>query len=172
MNDVRLFLPIRALFFALFVFFAFLAVSRVVSPVRVNASGFTVRTVGGLNVDGLVYTHLWYTKTSVTFTGGTLPNTVVTATVDGAAATATSDATGNWTYSTTLTDGDHTVSLSSIASTVSFTLTIGPVPSGVGGLPTTQAPTVGNAIPTLVLVSIGAGLLLLPLWKMRKSQQA
>ena len=158
----------RKLFFTLFIFFALIAVSSATGLKRVHASGFTVRTVGGLNVDGLVYTHLWYTKGAVTFTGGTLPNEVVTATVDGTAATATAAETGNWTFSTTLTEGDHTISLSSIASTVSFTLTIGPVPSGVGGLPTATAPTVGNAMPTFLLLLVGSGLIGIPFFVSKK----
>lgn len=137
---------------------------------RVSASGFTLRKVGSLNVDGVVYSHLWYTNGSVAFSGGTLPNEIVTATVDGAAATTTADASGNWSYATTLAAGDHSVSFSSIASTVSFTLTIGALPEGVGGLPTATAPTVGNTTPTLILLALGGLFVTLPLLRLlRKS---
>lgn len=152
--------------------FAFLSISFLYLPSLVSASGFTLRTVGSLNVDGLVYSHLWYTNGSVTFTGGSLPNEVVTATIDGSAATATADATGNWSYATTLAAGDHSVSFSSIASTVSFTLTIGALPDGVGGLPTATAPTVGNIGPTALILVIGIGLVATPLILLRRSTRS
>lgn len=144
-------------------------ISLLFLPSLALASGFTVRKVGGLNVDGLVYSHLWYTNGNVTITGGTLPNETVTTTVDGAAATVTADASGNWSYTTTLATGDHAMSFSSIASTVSFTLTIGALPDGVGGLPTATAPTVGNIGPTMLLLAIGLGLLATPLFFLRKT---
>ena len=148
----------------------FCSISLFYFPSLAFASGFTVRTVGSLNVDGLVYSHLWYTNGTVTFTGGSLPNETVTATVDGASATTTADATGNWSYTTTLASGDHSISFSSIASTVSFTLTIGALPEGVGGLPTVTAPTVGNAIPTILLLTLGGSFIVLPtLWFLKKS---
>lgn len=135
---------------------------------HVFGSGFTVRKVGGLNVDGLVYSRLWYTKGNVTISGGTLPNETVTATVDGAASTVTADVSGNWSYTTTLAAGDHAMSFSSISSTVSFTLTIGALPEGVGGLPTATAPTVGSIWPTALLLLTGVGLVIGPLFLLKK----
>lgn len=147
-----------------------LSISFLSLPTLTFASGFTVRKVGALNVDGLVYSHLWYTNGSVTVTGGSLPNETVTATVDGAASTVTADASGNWSYTTTLATGDHAMSFSSISSTVSFTLTIGALPEGVGGLPTATTPTVGSIGPTVALASVGIGLISIPLFFLRKTR--
>lgn len=156
--------------FSISISFLVLFISPLYLPSLVSASGFTVRKVGSLNVDGLVYSHLWYTNGNVAITGGTLPNNSVTATVDGAASTVTADASGNWSYTTTLAAGDHAMSFSSISSTVSFTLTIGALPEGVGGLPTATAPTVGNAMPTIVLIALGGTFIILPLLRLlRKS---
>ena len=139
---------------ALSVFFVF--------PVFTSASGFQLKTIGGLNVDGVTYDHLWYSGESVVFTGISLENTQVTASIDGASETVTADSSGNWTYTKTLSTGDHQVSFTSQGSTVSLTLTIGDVPANVGGLSTSETPTVGTIMPTIVILSLGISLLIFP----------
>ncbi len=91
-------------------------------PQSLFAAGFQLKTVGGLNVDGVTYDQLWYTNTNVTFTGTALQNATVTATINSASGTAVADAAGNWSYSATLNQGDNTVSFESGGSTISFTL--------------------------------------------------
>jgi hypothetical protein len=44
------------------------------------------------------------------------------------------------------------------------------LPEGVGGLPTTTTPTVGNIGPTVALASIGIGLIGVPLFFLRKTR--
>ena len=124
-------------------------------PQTLLAAGFQLKTVGGLNVEGVTYNQLWYSSTSVTFTGTALQDAIVTATINGTSGTTTADASGNWSYSATLNEGDNTVSFESGGSTVSFTLTIGEVPADVGGLTAAQTPTVGMTTPTLVFVFLG-----------------
>ena len=134
-----------------------------VSPLSVLASGFQLKTVGVMNVDGVTYDHLWYTSESVTFTGIALADASVEATIDGTASSVTADASGNWSYSTSLTAGDHAVSFTSNESTISFTLTIGEVPAEVGALPAATTPTAGTAGPTMILFLVGAGAILVPI---------
>lgn len=124
-------------------------------PQSLFAAGFQLKTVGGLNVDGVTYDQLWYTNTNITFTGTALQNATVTATINSASGTAVADAAGNWSYTATLNQGDNTVSFESGGSTISFTLSIGEVPANVGGLTAAQTPTVGTTTPTLVLIFLG-----------------
>jgi hypothetical protein len=137
------------------------------SPLPILASGFQLKTVGVMDVDGVTYDHLWYTGGNVTFTGIALADASVTATIDGTGSSVTADSSGNWSYSTSLAAGDHTVSFTSNESTISFTLTIGEVPAGVGGLPTATTPTAGTITPTLLVIGSGLTLFFLPLFLRR-----
>ena len=142
----------------LLIFLSFLTFSFLFLPSTTLASGFQLKTVGALNVDSVTYSHLWYTNGNVAFTGIALENAQVTATIDGASTTVTADSSGNWSYSTTLADGDHEVSFTSNESTVAFTLTIGQdVPEGIGALPEAETPTVGIITPTFLLLLFGTG---------------
>lgn len=132
---------------------------------KTSASGFALKTVGALNVDGITYKQLWYTNGNLSFTGIALANTQVTATIDSTSNNVTSDSSGNWSYGATLANGDHQVSFSSGGSSIDFTLTIGQVPEGIGSLPTTQTPTVGIITPTILLLSLGVLLVFSPLLK-------
>jgi hypothetical protein len=138
-------------------------------PQNLSAAGFQLKTVGGMNVDGVTYNQLWYTNTNVTFTGTALQNATVTATINGAAGTAIADASGNWSYTATLNQGDNTVSFESGGSNISFTLTIGTVPEGVGGLTTAQTPTVGTTTPTFILIFSGILFLSSAVFLLRKN---
>lgn len=159
---MRLRLPI-VLFLLILIFFLF------AFPLKALASGFQLKTVGALNVDGVTYSHLWYTNGNVVFTGLALANAQVTATIDGASTTVTADASGNWSYSTTLSDGGHDVGFTSNESTVAFTLTIGQnVPEGIGGLPEAETPTVGIVTPTIALLFAGISLVFPPLLLRKK----
>lgn len=145
----------------------FLLILSLVFPQVVLASGFQVKTVGALNVEGITYNHLWYTDGNVTFSGVALQNAQITATMDGNNQTATADASGNWSYSTTLTNGDHSISFASDGSTVSFTLTIGEVPADIGNLPAASTPAVGIVTPTFLLLFLGTFLILSPVFLKR-----
>lgn len=145
------------------IFFSLLILFLLVVPSIILASGFQLKTVGTLNIDGVTYKHLWYTNGNVSFTGIALTNAQVTATIDGASKTITADSSGNWRYSTTLSDGDHQVSFVSNESTISFTLTIGKeIPEGVSTLPTAETPTVGTVTPTIAILLSGILLFLSP----------
>lgn len=142
----------------------FLLALLLLTPKTVLASGFQLKTVGALDVDGVTYKHLWYTNgNNLLFTGVALQNTQVTATIDGASNTTTADSSGSWSYSKTLTGGDHQISFSSGGSSVSFTLTIGEVPANIGSLSKVESPTVGTITPTIALLSFGVLLASYPL---------
>lgn len=129
------------------------------------AAGFQLKTIGALNVEGATLTQLWYSSENVTFTGTALENASVTATIDGTSETVTADASGNWSYTASLSEGDHQVSFVSDGSSISFTLTIGEPPADIGSLPTTATPA-GTIEPTIAILflgiaSIASGVLLL-----------
>ena len=124
-------------------------------PQSLFAAGFQLKTVGGMNVEGVTYNQLWYTNTNVTFTGITTANAAVTVNINGTSGSTTADASGNWSYTATLNEGDNSVSFTSNESTISFTLTVGEVPEGVGGLPEAETPTVGTIEPTVIFILLG-----------------
>ncbi len=136
-----------SLLFSIFTLFLF--------PSSLYASGFQLKTVGALNVEGSTYNHLWYTNPNVTFTGIALQNATVNATINGQSSTINADSEGNWSYTTTLNQGDNTVSFESGGSTISFTLTIGEVPENVGSLNKAETPTAGTITPTITIFSLG-----------------
>ena len=127
------------------------------------AAGFQLTAIGSMNLDGVLYDHLWYSSGNVTFTGIGVVGQTVTATIGTNSATVTVDSSGNWSYTTTLADGDHSINFSSEAGNITFTLTVGPVPEGVGAISGTGVPASGNSTPTLEFVAIGVGFILAPL---------
>ena len=137
-------------------------------PSNISASGFQLKTIGTMNVEGVTINHLWYTNGNVTFTGIALENTQVTATIDGTNETITADSSGNWSYVATLSDGDHQVCFTANESSVSFTLTIGETPVDVGSLPTSETPTVGTTTPTIITLISGTLLVFSSLLLKRK----
>lgn len=149
--------------------FLLIAILLLFFPQPLFAAGFQLKTVGALSVEGVTYTQLWYSNGSVTFTGIALENAQVTATIDGTSETVTADASGNWSYTANLTDGDHQVSFASNESTISFTLTIGSVPETVGSLPTAETPTVGTVTPTIVFLFLGTFLLSSAIFFLKKN---
>lgn len=132
-----------------------------VFPVVVFASGFQLKTIGDMSVDGVTYDQLWYSSGDVTFTGIAGASEAVTIVIDGTSSSVTSGADGNWNYSTTLAEGDHVMSFASSGGSVAFTLTIGATPEGVGALTPAETPTVGVSWPTMTLIASGMGLLVL-----------
>lgn len=133
-------------------------------PQPVLASGFQVKTVGALNIEGVTYKQLWYTNGNLTFTGIALQNAQVTAAIDGDNQTVNADSLGNWSFSTILAGGDHQISFSSGGSAVAFTLTIGEAPADIGSLPTAATPAVGTVTPTFLLLFWGMVLTLSPVF--------
>lgn len=144
--------------------FLSLAVMALLFPLVIHASGFQLKTIGNLNVSGVNLSQIWYTNgNNLGFTGLALENAAVIANIDGTAATVNADAAGNWSYMTSLSEGDHQINFTSNESTIAFTLTIGEPATGAGSLPTTETPTVGIMTPTIIAFISGLFLTFLPL---------
>ena len=114
----------------LLVFAAILGFSRFV-----HAGNTVLSKIGIMELGGNAYTEWWYTQENPTLTGVAATGAKVTITIDSVAAEVTADSAGNWTYSpTTLTTGDHTISITSGSDTYAFTLHAGQnVPEDLGG---------------------------------------
>lgn len=127
------------------------------------AGGFYLKTIGQLDVEGSSLTQYWYTGENVTFTGVAPANATVTANIDGTSGTTTADASGNWSYATSFSQGDHTVTFSTEGvNPYTFTLTIGAVPEGVGAIPKSDTPQAGVGTPTLIMIFAGMALISFP----------
>ena len=141
-------------------------------PLTVSAGGFYLTKIGAMDVEGTAYPKYWYSGNNISFIGVAPANAVVSVNVDGTAATATADATGNWSYATTLEDGEHAIVLSTEAvSPYSFTLAINQdMPEGIGGgADPTDMPVAGVGSFTLILFTLGVlPLLSLPLLRKAK----
>lgn len=145
------------------------ALFLLVFPLTVLAAGFQLTGIGSLDITGVTYDQIWYTSGSVTFTGTSTASSEVTATIGDTSEIVTADADGNWTYSTSLADGDHSVSFSSDAGSRSLTLTIGEtLQDGVASVSASQTPVAGTITPTIFLFSTGLLLIVSPLLLKRR----
>lgn len=122
---------------------------------EVKASlAFTFDSIGTSTVGNQKITSWSYGTTRPTFRGTTNPNDPVVITIDGVAKQVSADSANNWVFtpSEALTEGAHTVIITiNGVEMQNFQLTITP-----GALPSTGAST-----PTLILLSVGAGAVIL-----------
>jgi len=119
------------------------------------ASGFQLKTIGVLDVDGVTANHIWYSNGNTTITGITTAYSEVEINVDGVAQKINADSSGNWISHVSLAEGDHNLVFASGGSSISKTLTIGNMPENIGTLPKASTPTVGNITPTVFLLLLG-----------------
>ncbi len=119
------------------------------------ATGLAVTSIGNLDTStGTFYNAWWYTKENPTLSGTAGANATVTVDIDGNLYTTTADTLGNWSYTpTTLTTGNHTVTVTSGTETVSFSLEIGSDTSTAG---TATSPTPTTAPTTLPDSGVGS----------------
>lgn len=148
--------------------FVFLFVLFLVFSSRsVFASGFQIKTIGALDMDGVTASHIWYSNTNPVITGTTIASSDVEINADGKVEKISASSDGTWIYHSTVSEGDHTLTFTSNGSTITKTITIGSIPANVGALTKAETPTVGNTFPTIILFSIGALFLIYPLVKIR-----
>jgi len=121
--------------FVLFFLFSFQA----------TAATLQVTKIGSLDLGGQMYSEWWYSGTNPTLYGTATASSDVTITIDSVASTATADASGGWQLTpTTLTQGDHTIVVTSSGETVSFTLHVGQAYPGTSttAIPAESTPAV------------------------------
>lgn len=126
----------------------------------VYASGFNLKSIGGVDTDGKLYSSWYHTSLQPTFSGEAQANSEVNIKIDDQTYTASASGQGSWSWAppSELSAGDHSVILTNQDSDISFTLTLGESnvnwdEVSVGGGET--LPTVGIIEPTLVLIAGG-----------------
>ena len=125
------------------------------------AAGFQLKSIGALDVTGAVSKDWWYITANPSLSGMVTVGSTVTVNIDSVDYPANVDGSGNWSFNpTTLSDGDHSVSLTSSAGSQSFTLHIGQnIPAEVTAPEPKDMPVAGSSEQTMWLF-LGAGLIL------------
>jgi hypothetical protein len=138
------------------------AISLLLAITPAFAAGFQLDAIGSLSTGGQLYSQWWYQGENPIITGKTAANETVEVSVNDQSQTITASDTGTWSFTpTTLTTGSHQVSLTSLGSTISFTLHINQdMPAGSGAPATPEQPIAGNLSLTLGVLTLGAILLL------------
>lgn len=135
--------------------FIFVAVF-LLTVTEVTASGFYLSSIGSMDVSATSYPQYWYTGVNPLLTGVAPAGATVNVSVDGVADSAIAGSDGTWVYQTAIAGGDHAIVLSTeAAGSYSFTLTIGEVPEGIGGISASETPVAGVSFPTIALLSLG-----------------
>lgn len=130
-------------------------------------SALELQSIGSSAVTNQNLTQWWYTAENPRLVGTAAANSSVTITIDSVANTVTADASGNWSYQpSTLTTGDHTVTITGDGETRNFTIHIGstaPTPStetkGASGSAQTL-PQSGSVTTTLAMIGSGVVLMI------------
>lgn len=144
-----------------FITFSFLILFLVPFSRSISASGFALKSVGGIDVDNASYKRLWHTSSNITFLGIAPAGTSVIASIDGKEDTIIVNSDSSWSYTANLDVGDHSVSFSQDTNLLSFILTIGSdVPAGIGMPPKHKIPAVGTTLPTILIFLSGASFFL------------
>lgn len=118
-------------------------------------AALVLQNMGTVDMSSTNYSEYYYTSLTVPFSGTAAANASVTITVDGVANNTTADASGNWSYTHTFTQGAHTVAFAENGVEArSFTLNAG------SSVPSTTTTTVGtgSSSPTTTLPDAGVGI--------------
>lgn len=89
------------------------------------AASLTLDKIGALDTSGKKYSQWWYTVANPTLLGKASDSQKVKVTIDSKSSETKADSAGNWMLSTTMPNGDHSISIVSGSETYSFKLTIG-----------------------------------------------
>ena len=134
-----------------------IVLSLLISP-KVWAGTFNLKSISGVDTSGKQLSHWWYTGNRAVFSGEAVAGSSVEVEVDSQTSSTTADGEGNWSATVDLSEGDHTVKLSSGGSTINFTLTTGTsnvdweaVEAGEGE----ALPAAGNTWPGIILLTGG-----------------
>lgn len=90
------------------------------------AASLTLTKIGALDTGGNTYPQWWYTASSPVFAGTADAGATVNVTINGSSDAVTADSSGNWTYASSLGEGDHNIMFESGGVSYSFLLSITP----------------------------------------------
>lgn len=126
------------------------------------AADFKVTKIGALDTQDKVYSEWWYMGTSPTLYGTGNPGSNISVKIDDATNTTTVDANGNWSYVTSMTEGDRNIVVTQDSQNISFVLHLGQqMPTGgvASTQTTTSVPVTGFNQLTALAFSVGIILL-------------
>ena len=134
----------------------------------IASSGLVSQVGGATFIQGAK--QFWVTSARPTFSGVTTASAAVSGTVGTQTVSATSDTSGNWSW-TPAADliGENTALITSGAQTVSFKLTIGSLPASIASASASSLAPAGTSTPTFAVLGFGIILTTFGLWGFRKS---
>ncbi len=91
---------------------------------NVYAASIVVTKIGALDTGGNTYPQWWYTASNPVFAGTATAGATVNVTVNDTTTTVKADDSGNWTYASSLSTGEHTLKFEADGSSYSFLLSI------------------------------------------------
>lgn len=109
-----------------------------------HAASLTLTSIGALSTEGSMYAEWWYTGTNPTLSGTASAGATVKVNVDGNEQTTTADGSGSWSMGTTMSEGDHQITITSDGETYSFSLNIGSTMPDFGTTTTTTPQTTSS----------------------------
>ena len=141
------------------IFFSVFLLLFIFGKENIQASGFNLRSIGGVDTSGRLYSRWYHTSLQPTLQGEALANSTVEIIIDDQSFQATADGNGQWSFTPpSLTPGDHSVVLKNNGSEIKFTLTLGKenvnweeIQQGGGE----TLPAVGIVTPTFLLLLFG-----------------
>ena len=142
----------------------FLLFTAALLTVNVFSATLTLTKIGALDLEGNTYSEWWYTGTNPTLQGTAAVNSQVTIKVDSGTYTANSDTNGDWSYATTLAEGDYSINISQGQESYAFTLHLGQnVPSGATSGETDQSTSTvpSTGFDQFTGITLGVGIILL-----------
>lgn len=133
-------------------------------------SGLVSQVGGATFIQGAK--QFWVTSARPTFSGITKAGSAVSGTVGTKTVKATADASGNWSWTPTADlTGDNSVTITSGATTASFTLTIGALPAGIATASASTLAPAGTISPTFMILTFGVLSTGLGLWGIKRASR-
>ena len=130
------------------------------------SAGLQLQKIGSLDLGGKMYPEWWYTGVNPNFVGVSAVSSKVDIKIAENTYSTTSDASGNWSYASTLPAGDYAIEIVQGAEKISFTLHLGQnLPANIGN-GSGESTTSANGVPTTgfnqyLALSLSAGVILL-----------
>jgi len=130
------------------------------------AASLQLQKIGNLDLGGKTYPEWWYTGENPVFYGVSAGDSAVNIKIDDSSFSTTSDSSGNWSYVSQLSNGDHEIEISQGSEKIVFTLHLGQsLPENIGA-GTQEATASGSSVPSTgfnqyVAISMGVGVVLL-----------
>jgi len=132
-----------------------------------HAATLELNSIGGVPITNQTFSYWTHSGTNPSLVGTASPSAIVELTLGTTSASATAGLDGAWRYDpTTLTAGEHAITISSAAESMNFTLLISTESATKGGVTATPSaapavlPQSGGISGTMLLLFVGFGSLM------------